>query len=79
LTHEHSNGGREAAWLISIHTARERRPITMFAVIIALIAIVAVAVVIGIAVHVLFSFWFWLLAAVAILAWMKLRPGRSRQ
>jgi len=40
----------------------------------ALIAIAAVAVA-GVAVHVLFSPW--LLAAIAILAWIKFRPRRS--
>ena len=48
----------------------------------AIIAI-AVAVIIGIAVvsfavHLLFSPWL-LLVAVGILAWVKFRPGRSRQ
>ena len=40
-----------------------------------LIAILAVAVV-GFAVHLLFSPWLWLVA-IAILAWVKFRPGRS--
>ena len=40
-----------------------------------LIAVLAVAVV-GFAVHLLFSPWLWL-AAIAILAWVKFRPGRS--
>jgi hypothetical protein len=44
---------------------------------IALIAIVAV-IVIGFAVHVLLTPWM-LLAVVAVVAWTKLRPGRSRQ
>ena len=43
----------------------------------ALIVIVAVTV-LGIAVHVLFSPWL-LLAAIAVLAWVKLRPGRARR
>jgi hypothetical protein len=42
-----------------------------------LIAILAVAVV-GFAVHILFSPWL-LVAAVAILVWMRFRPRRSRQ
>ena len=42
----------------------------------ALIAIVALTV-LGFAVHLLFSPW--LLVAIAILAWIKLRPRRSRQ
>ncbi len=41
-----------------------------------LIAIVALAV-LSFTVHVLFSPW--LLAAIAILAWVKFRPRRSRQ
>jgi len=40
-----------------------------------LIAIVALAV-LGFAVHLLFSPWL-LLVAIAILAWVKFRPGRS--
>ena len=42
-----------------------------------LIAILAVAVV-GFAVHILFSPWL-LVAAVAVLVWMRFRPRRSRQ
>jgi hypothetical protein len=42
----------------------------------ALIAIAAVAVA-SVAVHVLFSPW--LLAAIAILAWIKFRPRRSHR
>ena len=42
----------------------------------ALIAIVALTV-LSLAVHVLFSPW--LLAAIAILAWIKFRPRRSRR
>ena len=40
-----------------------------------LIAVVALAV-LGLAVHLLFSPWL-LVAAIAILAWVKFRPGRS--
>jgi hypothetical protein len=42
-----------------------------------LVAVLAV-VVLTIAVHLLFSPWL-LLAAVAVVAWVKLRPRRSRQ
>ena len=42
-----------------------------------LIAILAVAVV-GFAVHLLFSPWL-LVAAVAVLVWMRFRPGRSHR
>ncbi len=41
-----------------------------------LIALVALAV-LGFAVHILFSPW--LLVAIAILAWLRFRPRRSRQ
>jgi hypothetical protein len=48
----------------------------MFGIIaVVLIAIVALAV-LGFAVHLLFSPWLWL-AVIAILAWVKFRPGRS--
>jgi hypothetical protein len=43
----------------------------------AVIAILALTIV-SFAVHLLFSPWL-LLVAVGILAWIKLRPGRSRQ
>jgi hypothetical protein len=42
----------------------------------ALIALMAVAV-LSVTVHILFSPW--LLAAIAILAWIKFRPRRSHQ
>jgi hypothetical protein len=45
-------------------------------IVLALVAVVALTVV-GFAVHVLFSPW--LLVAIAILAWMRFRPRRSRQ
>ena len=47
------------------------------AITVALIVIVA-ATVLGIAVHVLFSPWL-LLAAIAVLAFVKFRPGRARR
>jgi hypothetical protein len=43
-----------------------------------LIAIVAV-IVVSVALHILFSPWALILAAIGILAWMKVRPRRSRQ
>jgi hypothetical protein len=47
--------------------------------IIALVVIAIVALsVLGLAVHLLFSPWL-LLAAIAILAWIKLRPRRSHE
>jgi hypothetical protein len=61
----------------SIRFHRERRPIDMFWIIaIALVAIVALAVV-GFVLHLLLSPWL-LVAAIGILAWLKLRPRRSR-
>jgi hypothetical protein len=55
----------------------ERRPITMPGIIaLVLIAIVALTV-LSFTVHFLFSPW--LLVAVAILAWIKLRPRRSHR
>jgi hypothetical protein len=43
----------------------------------AVIAILAL-IIVSFAVHLLFSPWL-LLVAVGVLAWIKLRPGRSRQ
>jgi chromate transport protein ChrA len=49
-------------------------------VLIALVLVAVLAVVIlTIAVHLLFSPWLLLLAAVAVVAWVKLRPRQSRQ
>lgn len=54
----------------------------MFALIAVVLAAVVAAfvalAVLGFAVHVLFSPWL-LLAAIAIVAWIKFRPRRSRQ
>jgi len=56
---------------------QERRPIIMPAIIVlALIAIVALTV-LSFVLHILFSPW--LLVAVAIVAWIKFGPRRSRQ
>ena len=44
---------------------------------IVLIAIAAVTV-LGFALHLLFSPWVWVVAAIALVAWLKLRPHRSR-
>jgi hypothetical protein len=43
-----------------------------------LIAIVAV-IVVSVALHILFSPWILIFAAIGILAWIKVRPRRSRQ
>jgi hypothetical protein len=43
----------------------------------ALIVVLAVAV-LGFAAHLLLSPWLWL-AAIAVVAWVKFRPGRSRR
>jgi hypothetical protein len=52
-------------------------PAILALVLIAVLAVVALAV-LSIFVHVLFSPWV-LIAAIAIFAWFKLRPGRARQ
>jgi hypothetical protein len=50
----------------------------MFAII-ALVLIVFLALaVLGLVAHLLFSPWLLLLGVVGIVAWIKLRPGRSR-
>jgi hypothetical protein len=57
----------------------QRRTITMFALI-ALVAVAIIAIIIFSAVvHLLFSPWLLLLAAVGVLAWIKLHPRRSHQ
>jgi hypothetical protein len=43
----------------------------------AIIALVLAAIVVLVVLHILFSPW--LLVAIAIVAWIKFRPGRSRQ
>ena len=50
----------------------------MFAIIVLAVAALVALMVFGFAIHVLFSPWL-LLAAVAIVAWIKFRPGRSRR
>jgi hypothetical protein len=50
----------------------------MFALIAAVVAVLVALAIFGLVVHVLFSPWL-LLVAVAIVAWVKLRPGRSRR
>ena len=52
-------------------------PALIVLVALAVLAIIALAI-IGAAVHLLFSPWL-LVAAVAIVAWIKFRPRRSRQ
>ena len=49
----------------------------MPAIIVAALAVIVALAVIGFALHILFSPW--LLVAVAIVAWIKFRPSRSRQ
>jgi hypothetical protein len=49
----------------------------MPAIIALIVAAIVALVVLGFVVHILFSPW--LLVAVAIGAWIKLRPSRSRQ
>lgn len=50
----------------------------MFAIIALIIVAIVALTVLSFAVHVLFSPWI-LLAVIAILAWVKFRPRRSRQ
>ena len=50
----------------------------MFAIIALVLIAIVVLTVLSFAVHVLFSPWL-LLAAIGILAWIKLRPRRSHQ
>ena len=49
----------------------------MPAIIMAALAVIVALAVLGFALHILFSPW--LLVAVAIVAWIKFRPRRSRQ
>jgi hypothetical protein len=50
----------------------------MFALIAVVLAVFVALAVLGFAVHVLFSPWL-LLAAVAIVAWIKFRPRRTQR
>ena len=54
-------------------------PVIALAVLIAAVVVIGLIVVsvLGFALHLLFSPW--LLVAIAILAWIKFRPRRSRQ
>jgi hypothetical protein len=49
----------------------------MLAIIALVLAAIVALTILGVVLHVLFSPW--LLVAVAIVAWIKFRPGRSRQ
>jgi hypothetical protein len=49
----------------------------MPAIIALVLAAIVVLTILGFVLHILFSPW--LLVAVAIVAWIKFRPGRSRQ
>jgi len=49
----------------------------MPAIIVAALAVIVALAILGFALHILFSPW--LLVAVAIVAWIKFRPRRSRQ
>jgi hypothetical protein len=50
----------------------------MFAIIVLAVAAFVALVLFGLAIHLLFSPWL-LLAAVAIVAWVRFRPSRSRR
>jgi membrane protein YdbS with pleckstrin-like domain len=70
-----SRGWRQT---LTANRSTERRPITMLGIIaLVLIAVVALTVV-GFAVHLLFS-PLVLVAVIAVLAWIKFGPRRSRQ
>jgi len=49
----------------------------IIALVFAAVIVLAVLAVLGVAVHLLFSPWF-LLAVIAVLAWVKFRPRRTR-
>jgi hypothetical protein len=49
----------------------------MLAIIVLVLAAIAALTVLGFALHILFSPW--ILVAIAIVAWIKFRPRRSRQ
>ncbi len=49
----------------------------MFAIIALVVAAIVALTVLGFALHILFSPW--LLVVIAIVAWIKVRPSRSRQ
>jgi hypothetical protein len=49
----------------------------MAAILVLALLVIAALAVVGLALHLLFSPW--LLVAVAIVAWIKFRPRRSRQ
>jgi hypothetical protein len=55
----------------------QRKPITMLAIIALVVAAIVALTVLGFALHILFSPW--LLVVIAIVAWIKFRPSRSRQ
>jgi hypothetical protein len=50
----------------------------MFAIIVLAVAALVALIIFGFAIHLLFSPWL-LLAAVALVAWFKFRPSRSRR
>ncbi len=49
----------------------------MLALIVLVLAAIAALTIVGFALHILFSPW--ILVAIAIVAWIKFRPRRSRQ
>jgi hypothetical protein len=49
----------------------------MLALIVLVLAAIAALTILGFALHILFSPW--ILVAIAIVAWIKFRPRRSRQ
>jgi hypothetical protein len=75
---------RAAAWKeqTASHVSHERRPITMrgiIALVIAAVGVIAAVTVLSFASHFLFSPWLLAVAAVAVLAWFKVRRRRFRR
>ena len=58
-------------------TDPERRPITMSGIIALALVVIVALIILGFVLHLLFSPWL-LVGAIAVLAWIKLRPRRSQ-
>jgi hypothetical protein len=52
-------------------------PAILALAVVAILAVVLAVAVLGFTAHLLFSPWVWVVA-IAIVAWIKFRPGRSR-
>jgi hypothetical protein len=69
--------GRHVSCRYRRHPDAKRRPIIMPAIIALVLAAIVALAIISFTLHFLFSPW--LLVAIAILAWIRFRPGRSRR